>query len=107
MEKIQKGKPLEELVKGSMDYTMQMIRDAFRAQFPNPDGGDGFWINEIFADHVVISSWQAESGLKSDEFYKVTYSKSGDAYIFAARDAWEVVELAYQPQTAITESKKK
>ena len=108
MKKIQKGKPLEELVKGSMDYTMQLIRDAFRMQFPN-DGMMSFYINEIFSDHVIVSDWSSPSMLKTDEYWKVTYSKAdassspdGSAqreYVFAARDAWEIVELAYQPQT--------
>jgi len=107
MKKIQKGKPLEELVKGSMDYTMQLIRDAFRAQFPNY--GMNFYMNEIFSDHVIVSDWSSPSMLKTDEYWKVTYSKAdassspdGSAqreYVFAARDAWEIVELAYQPQT--------
>jgi len=105
--KIQKGKPLEELVKGSMDYTMQLIRDAFRAQFPNY--GMNFYMNEIFSDHVIVSDWSSPSALKTDEYWKVTYTKAdassspdGSAqrdYVFAARDQWEIVELAYQPQT--------
>ena len=110
MKKIQKGKPLEELVKGSMDYTMQLIRDAFRAQFPNY--GMNFYMNEIFSDHVIVSDWSSPSMLKTDEYWKVTYSKAdassspdGSAqreYVFAARDAWEIVELAYQPQTPVS-----
>lgn len=109
--KIKKGKALEELVKGSLDYTMNLIRDAFRAQFPN-DGMMGFHINEIFSDHVIVSDWSSPSVLKTDEYWKVTYSKAdassspdGSAqrdYVFAARDEWEVVELAYQPQTPVS-----
>lgn len=98
--KLQRGQPLEELVKGSMDYTMQMIRDAFRSQFPNAEGGDGFWLVEIFADHVIVSNW-GKPELKADEYWKVTYSREGDAYTFAPRDQWEVVELAYQPRTSV------
>src|SRR3970282_2424067 len=107
MKKIQKGKPLEELVKGSMDFTIQLIRDAFRAQFPND--GMNFYMNEIFSDHVIVSDWSSPSMLKTDEYWKVTYSKAdassspdGSAqreYLFAARDAGEIGELAYQPQT--------
>jgi len=100
--KIKKGMPLEELVKGSLDYTMQLIRDAFRTQFPN-DGMMGFYINEIFSDHVIVSDWSSPSALKTDEYFKVTYSQSDGVYTFAARDEWEVVELAYQPQTVASE----
>ena len=104
--KIKKGKPLEELVKGSLDYTMQLIRDAFRKQFPS-DGMGGFYINEIFSDHVIVSDWSSPSVLKTDEYWKVTYSQSGQddpapTYTFSPRDEWEVVELAYQPQTPVS-----
>ncbi len=101
MKKLQKGKPIEELVKGSMDYTMQLIRDAFRRQYPDPMNTDGpyYYINEIFADYLIVSGYGAAWPLKADEYYKVTYEKSGDNYQFAARADWEVVELAYKPQT--------
>src|SRR3990172_9202679 len=104
--KIKRGRPLEELVKGSMDYTMQMIRDAFRAQFSSNGKLPGY-VNEMFTDHVIVSDWGNPSTLKSDEYWKVTYSKDGEAYTFAPRDQWEVVQLEYQPRTAIMESKKK
>jgi len=99
--KIGKGKALEELVKGSMDYTMSLIREAFRAQFPYEENRSSYYVNEIFSDHVIVSSWE-NSELKTDEYFKVTYSQNGDVYTFAARDAWEIVELTYQPQTTIS-----
>jgi len=98
--KINKGKVIEELVKGSLDYTMSLITQAFQTQFPYVENGPSCYIQETFKDYVIVSEYGSGSMLKSDEFYKVTYSKSGDVYSFAARDAWEVVELAYQPQTA-------
>lgn len=104
--KINRGKPLEELVKGSMDYTMELIRDAFRKQFRSMEVS--FFINEIFADHVIVSVFGIQDVLKVDEYWKVTYSKEGEAYVFAARDQWEVVELTYQAQrpTSQTEERK-
>src|SRR3989337_3888063 len=94
MKKIQKGKGLEELVKGSMDCPMQLIRDAFRTQFLN-DGMMSFYINEIFSDHVIVSDWSSPSMLKTDEYWKVTYLKADAssapdgsaqrAYVFPAR----------------------
>jgi hypothetical protein len=96
--KIGKGKLITELVKGSMDYTMNLIQNAFHTQFPYQDGGENYSVNEIFSDHVIVSSWE-NTELKTDEYFKVTYSKSGDAYTFATRDQWEIVELTYQPQT--------
>jgi len=110
--KLKKGKALTELVKGSLNYTMQQIRDAFRRQFPSQGDVSDPYIDEIFADHVIVSDYEAK--LKADEYFMVTYEKAGDSYTFAARDQWEVVELAYQPQTgesgqpaAVSEKKKK
>lgn len=113
--KIGKGKSITELVKGSLQYTQEEISNAFRAQFPAGDMGPYYYIVDTFADYIVVSAYMSASNpLKSDEYYKITYSKSGDAYTFAAKDAWEVVELTYQPQTAssdqqsaVSESKKK
>ena len=103
--KIGKGQKIEELVKGSLDYTIQLIRDSFWKQFPDASGK--YYIAEIFADHVIVSGWGEDWPLKNDEYYKVVYSKNGDAFIFATKDQWEIVELTYQPQSVITESKKK
>jgi len=97
--KIGKGKLITELVKGSLDYTMSLIVQAFRAQFPYAESGPSYYIMETFADHVIVGC-MGDSPLKMDEYFKVTYSRSGDEYSFAARDAWEIVELAYQPQTS-------
>lgn len=106
--KIKKGKPITELVKGSIEYTQSLIRQAFRAQFPAPYDGPYCDIVDTFADYVIVSEYGSTSELKSDEYYKVTYSKNADSYVFAARDQWEVVELAYQPQTAqVAEGNKK
>src|SRR3990172_3702791 len=105
--KIKKGNTIRELVKGSMEYTMSLINQAFRAQFPSSDYGLSCYVQEIFDEYVIVTEYGTGSKLKTDEYYKVTYSKSGDSYIFAPRDQWEVVELAYQPQTAMSESGKK
>ena len=102
--KIDRGKALEELVKGSLDYTLDAIRRAFKRMFPSMDD-DYHWIVETFRDHLIVSGTE----LKPDEYYLVTYRRDGEEYTFAARDAWEVVELAYQPQTITTalESRKR
>ena len=105
--KIKKGKPITELVKGSLEYTMSLINQAFRNQFPYQDGGPNCYVAEIFDGYVIVTEYGTASNLKTDEYYKVTYSKSGDQYTFAPRDQWEVVELAYQPQTKIAENKKR
>ncbi len=100
--RIERGKPIEELVKGSMQYTLQLIADAFRAQFPYEQDGEGkyhdYYIVDTFAGAVVVREYGSKD-LKVDEFYLVGYERQGESYAFAAREAWEVVELAYQPQT--------
>lgn len=100
--KIGKGKLLTELVKGSLDYTMDLIRQAFYKQFPYGEDHD-YSINEVFSDHVIVRDWRSND-LKIDEYWQVTYSKSGEDYVFAAREAWEVVELTYQPQSPLSAS---
>lgn len=100
--KIGKGKLLTELVKGSLDYTMDLIRQAFYKQFPYGEDHD-YSINEVFSDHVIVSDWRSNE-LKTDEYWHVPYSKSGEDYVFVARDAWEVVELTYQPQSPLSDS---
>ena len=104
--KIKKGNPLEELVKGSMEYTMSLINGAFSKQFPYQEGGPNAYIAESFDGYVIVNEYGMGSQLKTDEYYQVSYSKSGETYTFAPRDQWEIVELTYQPQTKMTESKK-
>lgn len=102
--KLGKGKKIEELVKGSLEYTRDAIINAFRTQFPYVDGVMTWYsIVDTFADYVIVSAY---GELKPDEYYRVSYERSGDAFTFAAKDQWEIVELTYQPQT-ISESKKK
>jgi len=96
LRRVGKGKALTELVKGSLDYTMDAIRRAFYQQHPySSDGVRDFWLAEIFADHVIVNADE----LAPDEYYYVSYEKDEEEYVFAARDEWEVVELTYQPQS--------
>jgi len=103
---IGRGRPFEELVKGSVEYTMTELRDAFEAAFkvPSPYSGTLFcpWsIVDTFADSIVVRAWGEWNDLAPDEYYRVTYSRdAAGAYTFAAEDQWEVVELTYQPQSA-------
>jgi hypothetical protein len=93
--KVGKGKRLTELVKGSLDYTMDAIRRAFRKQFPTEDGLYYPWIVEMFADYVVVNS----DDLEPDEYFYVSYEKKDGGYVFAERGKWEVVELTYQARS--------
>lgn len=101
-EKIERGQPLTEMTKGSLDYTYHVIRSAFFRQFRRNDEGDWFWIEEIFADHVIVN----HEKLPPDEFYFVTYTVEGGTYVFAPREQWQVVELSYQPKSDMVESRK-
>ena len=96
MKRIAKGQPLSELVKGSLNYTLERIHTAFRAQFRSEDAWWNWYLVEIFADHVIVM----DSQLPPDEFYRVAYQPNGNGYTFAARDAWELVELSYQSKAA-------
>ena len=55
--KIGKGKLITELVKGSVEYTMSEINNAFRAQFPSGDMGPYYYIVDTFADFIVVQSY--------------------------------------------------
>ena len=96
MKRIPKGQPLTELVKGSVEYTQTLLHKAFRAQFRSEDSYWNWYIVETFADHVIVY----DSQLPPDEHWKVAYETSGMGVVFAARDAWELVELAYQSAAA-------
>ena len=97
--RIERGRPLEELVKGSVEYTLNLIGNAFRQQFPYSSNGHDYYIVETFADSVIVREYGGRE-LK-DEYYQVSYSREGESYTFAAREAWETVELAYQPQSQV------
>lgn len=101
--KITRGKPVDELVKGSLDYTMEAIRSAFREQFPWKDGEPYRYIVEIFSDHLIVH----EDGLAVDEFYYIPYRSEAGKYVFAPVTEWEMVELTYQPATMVLESHSK
>jgi hypothetical protein len=91
--KLERGKALEELTKGSLDYTMHIINRAFHAQFDDRD--PYVWIEEIFKGYVIAQSGE----LAVDEYYRIPYERDGDTVAFTPRDAWEIVELAYQPRS--------
>ncbi|MBN2391664.1 MAG: hypothetical protein JXR84_13145 [Anaerolineae bacterium] len=93
--KIERGQPLDE-AKGSIDYMTMQIRRHFREQFPYDDSdADWLWVREIFTDHVIVES----DKLQPEEYYFVPYRREGERYVFDPREQWEVVELAYVPQT--------
>lgn len=92
--KISRGQALEELVKGSLEYTLETMNQAFRAQFPYREGGPWRSIADTFAGYVVVRS----SELATDEFYQVSYTREGESYTFASPADWQVVELDYKPK---------
>lgn len=97
-----KGKRLEELVKGSLDYLRYEIESDFRAQFPE-ENGIMYFTYEIFPDHVIVrQGYYGERSetdkLKADEFFSVNFTKQGDVNIFQPREQWQVVEMTYQPK---------
>ena len=55
--RIERGRPLEELVKGSVEYTLNLIGNAFRQQFPYSSNGHDYYIVETFADSVIVREY--------------------------------------------------
>ena len=91
-----KGKQLEEITKGSLDYQRMEAIDAFRTQFPEGQGGPFWDIEEVFTDRIVVSEF---GNHKPDEFWSVAFTiDAAGEYAFAAQP-WPVVELTYQPAT--------
>ena len=102
--KLGRGKPLEELTKGSHDYLISQVRAAFRAQFPRDLESEPYrYVEEVFDGYVIVQSGE----LAPDEYYYVTYETSDEGYTFADRDEWEVVELTYQPRVMEESAKKR
>lgn len=94
--RIEVGRSLEELVKGSLEYEMDAAGRAFRARFGGLDTAPA-WPVETFPAALIVRRENRENG--PDEFWSVAYTKDGEDYAFAAEDAWEPVELAYQPRS--------
>jgi hypothetical protein len=102
---VERGKPIEEMVKGSLEYTRDEIAAAFAARFKVPSPYEQameyspYSIVDTFADAVIVQCWSPDEELSPDEYYRVTYEKTSDGYVFADESEWQVVELTYQPQT--------
>ena len=104
---IDRGKPLEELVKGSLEYAQNAIRSVFQRQFQEPSPyypGEThcpYYIEDTFADFIVVKAYgKAGEDLMPDEYYKVGYTRDGESITFDSYDQWQVVELAYQPKSS-------
>ncbi len=94
-QKLKRGKPLTEMVKGSLDYTRHLISKAFYQTFERNE--EWFWVKEVFATYLIVS----HDDLAVDEYYQVAYTREGETATFSPRNEWLVVELAYQPQTMV------
>lgn len=78
MKRIPKGRPLTELVKGSVEYTATLLHQAFRSQFRSEDAYWNWYIVETFADHVIVY----DSQLPPDEYWQVAYEGSPTTGLF-------------------------
>ena len=99
---INRGQAITELVKGSIEYTLHIIRTAFHEQYPRRFD-DWFWVVDSFTEFIIVKHEEQPP----DEYYRVSYTRDGDDFEFAAREDWEVVELSYQPAQQTTEAKEK
>jgi len=96
---VDRGQSLEEMVKGSFEYTLGQIRRAFARQFVVADEFYPYLV-ETFADHVIVR----DEGLEVDEYWLVSYRYEDGEYVFAPRADWQKVELTYQPAGELEES---
>jgi hypothetical protein len=97
-------RPLAEMTKGSFEYAADEVWRAFRDEFGAPEspGMAEYYPVETFPEALIVSEWSSDEG--PDEFYRVPFTKDADGKIvFAAQDAWEPVELTYQPRTEAAE----
>jgi hypothetical protein len=96
--------PLAEMTKGSFEYAADEVWRAFRDQYGAPEspGMAEYFPVETFPEALIVSEWSSDEG--PDEFYRVSFAKDADGKIvFADREAWEPVELTYQPRTEVGE----
>jgi hypothetical protein len=94
------ARPLAEMTKGSFEYAADEVGRAFRDEFGAPEspGMAEYFPVETFSDALIVKEWSSDEG--PDEFYRVPFTKDADGkVVFAAREAWEPVELVYQPRT--------
>ena len=101
--KIGQGKNITELVKGSLEYTMHLIRAAFYDQHRRCYD-NWFWVVDTFDNYLIVAH---ETELAPDEYYRVNYTVSDGVFTFAPREDWEVVELTYQPAGMTEENRQK
>ena len=99
---INRGQAITELVKGSIEYTLHIIRTAFHEQYPRRFD-DWFWVVDSFTEFIIVKHEEQPP----DEYYRVSYIRDGDDFAFAAREDWEVVELSYQPVQTTESGQKK
>lgn len=98
---VERGQPLTEMVKGSLEYACHVIARAFYLTFSRYD--EWLYIEDTFADFLIVY----HEDLPADEFYYVPYTQDGETFTFAIRDDWEIVELAYRFKSSQMEDSKK
>lgn len=95
--KLGPGTSLQEMVRGSLNYTLRTIERAWRSQFRSEIENEDWslWVEEVFDGYVIVYSGK----LPPSSFYHVTYTRDGESYVFADRDQWTTVELTYTPRS--------
>lgn len=90
--RLDRGTALSEAItRGSLEYALRALRQAFYQQFPDSNQ-EFLWIAEVFAEYLIVES----SALADGDYWQVPYTRESDENIsFAAREAWQLVELTY------------
>lgn len=90
------GRLITELMKGSYQYTIMMVKNAFYNAAQALPEYHRLYVEEVFDDYITVE----DVGLPPDERFKVSYKKGGEGearYVFADREDWEHVQLGYTP----------
>lgn len=99
LRRVERPQSIEEMVKGSLEYALMEVNNAFRQQFYPSDMPyeyrERYWICDTFADVVIVQSYV----MASDEFFLVKFERNGKEIVFAPREQWELVELTYKLPT--------
>ena len=88
----------------SLDAEREQTVQQFNEQFPSDYGkvassSTNIWVVEVYSDYVIASV--------GPDYFKVTYTGSGDTIEFAPRDEWEEVERKTEWDTVVKEARKK
>lgn len=76
----------------SLDEQIREVTASWREQYPDPDHNT--WINEVYADHVIVCA--------GDDYYSVAYTELDDEFTFDVANATQVERVWTEVATTKT-----